>query len=384
MYGYVAGHLGPAVEPSAGGRSCGPTASSRRRSWARWRSSSAALACEIGWHPPAIARSSLCLPSSPGRLAYRGVQVSAIVMLVLEAISVSDHLFARCDRLARARRRRLDPDQLRVKGGFPRRHRPRAIAIGRLQLRRVRERDGVRGRSEAAAGDDSPRRHRQRHFRDGILRDCDVCGDRRLAPCAQAARQAAVPAPDPSSRVYGLGYLAVPITVGAVFSAFSVCLACITTGGTDRLCDGSGGSSCHASSRASSRKHDTPNVAVTVVTATALAVALVALALRRRTDRRLQQLRHAQLVRLHSRLHVGRDRGDGRNANGSARCEPAISSSLASRSFCWFFRRFGSSGGSGCRRSIGSSTISWRSSSPAGDRVPVQEGQRLITTRCCV
>jgi amino acid transporter len=77
--------------------------------------------------------------------------------------------------------------------------------------------------------------------------------------------------------IYGLGYLAVPITVGAVFSAFSVCLACITTGG--RI--------AYAMAVAKllppffariEPKHDTPNVAVTVVTATALLVALLSLA----------------------------------------------------------------------------------------------------------
>jgi amino acid transporter len=77
--------------------------------------------------------------------------------------------------------------------------------------------------------------------------------------------------------IYGLGYLAVPITVGALFSAFSVCLACITTGGRIAYAMAIGKLLPPVFARIEPR-HDTPNVAVTIVTGTALVVAVVALA----------------------------------------------------------------------------------------------------------
>ena len=77
--------------------------------------------------------------------------------------------------------------------------------------------------------------------------------------------------------VFGLGYLAIPITLGAVCSAFSVCLACITTAGRIAYAMALAGILPAVFTRIEP-KHDTPNVAVTVVTATTLAVAAIAIA----------------------------------------------------------------------------------------------------------
>jgi amino acid transporter len=74
----------------------------------------------------------------------------------------------------------------------------------------------------------------------------------------------------------GFGYLAVPITLGAICSAFSVCLACITTAGRIGYAMAIAGVLPSIFARVEP-KHDTPNVAVTIVTVTTLAVALIAL-----------------------------------------------------------------------------------------------------------
>ena len=70
----------------------------------------------------------------------------------------------------------------------------------------------------------------------------------------------------------------VPIVIGALCSAFSVCLACITTAGRIGYAMAGAGILPAAFARIES-KHDTPNVAVTVVTAITLAIAAGALAL---------------------------------------------------------------------------------------------------------
>jgi len=78
---------------------------------------------------------------------------------------------------------------------------------------------------------------------------------------------------------YGIGELKLPITVGALFSAFSVCLACITTAGRIAYAMAMAGLLPRAFAGIEPR-HDTPNVAVTVVTAITLVVAVGALASR--------------------------------------------------------------------------------------------------------
>jgi len=79
------------------------------------------------------------------------------------------------------------------------------------------------------------------------------------------------------AQFYGVGYLRIPITVGALFSAFSVCLACITTAGRIAYAMASSSLLPRVFTRIEPR-HRTPNVAVTVVTVVTLAIAVVALA----------------------------------------------------------------------------------------------------------
>ena len=81
------------------------------------------------------------------------------------------------------------------------------------------------------------------------------------------------------AQLYGIGYLRLPVTIGALCSAFSVCLACITTAGRVAYAMGSTGFLPPIFARIEPR-HATPNVAVTVVTALTLGVVLIALALR--------------------------------------------------------------------------------------------------------
>jgi amino acid transporter len=81
------------------------------------------------------------------------------------------------------------------------------------------------------------------------------------------------------AELYGVGYLRVPILIGALSSAFSVCLACITTAGRIAYAMATAGVLPPFFARVE-RRHDTPNVAVTAVTAVTLAVAVGALAAR--------------------------------------------------------------------------------------------------------
>jgi amino acid transporter len=76
--------------------------------------------------------------------------------------------------------------------------------------------------------------------------------------------------------LFGIGFLRVPLTIGALCSAFSVCLACITTAGRIAYAMATEGSLPPAFGRIEP-KHDTPNVAVTVVTALTLAIAAACL-----------------------------------------------------------------------------------------------------------
>ena len=118
--------------------------------------------------------------------AYRGVQVSAIVMLVLEAISVAIIcvLVASC---LSSTVRRSTYESTDAQGRISRRHRIGDHVRG-VQLRRLRERDRVRRRSEEPARNDSARGHRQRRLRQHFLHRRDVRRNSRSRARGQAAR----------------------------------------------------------------------------------------------------------------------------------------------------------------------------------------------------
>jgi amino acid transporter len=275
MYGYVAGYLGPTLGAIGGWALL----------WAYGFVATAVLGAMalfverlfsgIGMHPPLLLL-VVVLAAIAWQAAYRGVQVSAIVMLVLEAISVGIILMLVAIVL-HAHGPSLDPKQLRIAGGFP-------GGIGLAIAFAVFSYVGFESATAFGAEAKRPLVTIPRAVIGSVLfataffviaTYAEILG---LSRAAQPLDKQQFPL-QTLVATYGLGYLAVPITIGAVFSAFSVCLACITTGG--RIAYAMAVAKLLPSAFARIEpKHDTPNVAVTVVTGITLAVAIAALALR--------------------------------------------------------------------------------------------------------
>ncbi|HEX3670556.1 MAG TPA: APC family permease [Candidatus Cybelea sp.] len=273
MYGYVAGHLGRTVGAVGGWALL----------WAYGFVAAAVLGAMslfvelmlagAGLHVPAILI-AVVLAAVAWQAAYRGVQVSAIVMLVLEAISVTI-ICVLVAIVLHAHGLALDPDQVHLKGAFPG---GLGLSIGFAIFSYV----GFESATAFGAEAKNPLVTIPRAVTGSVifatvffvivtyaeivgLRHAATPLDRQNFPLGALAE------------LYGVGYFRIPILIGALFSAFSVCLACITTAG--RI----------AYAMAETRvlpaflariepRHDTPNVAVTVVTAITLAVAIAALA----------------------------------------------------------------------------------------------------------
>ncbi len=208
--------------------------------------------------------------------AYRGVQVSAFLMLVLEVISVTiicvvagvvlhAHAFA------------VDMHQVRLEGGFP----------GGIGLAIAAAVFSYVGFESATAFGGEARRPLVTIPRAVIGSVIFATVFFVIATYAEIVgfSRAARPLGAQTfpigtlAQLYGIGYLRLPVTIGALCSAFSVCLACITTAGRVAYAMGSTGFLPPIFARIEPR-HATPNVAVTVVTALTLGVVLIALALR--------------------------------------------------------------------------------------------------------
>jgi amino acid transporter len=273
MYGYVADHLGP-VAGAVGGWTL---------LWAYGFVATAVLGAmalfvqgllsDAGLHAPALLI-VVVLAAIAWQAAYRGVQVSAILMLLLELVSVS----VICVLVAivlHAHGPSLDLNQLHVKGGFP-------GGIGFAVAFAVFSFVGFESATAFGAEAKHPLVTIPRAVIGSVIfaavffviaTYAEIVGLSHLGKPLdkeQFPLQTLV-------QGYGLSYLAIPITIGAICSAFSVCLACITTAG--RIAYAMAGAGLFPASFARIEpRHDTPNVAVTVVTATALAVALGALA----------------------------------------------------------------------------------------------------------
>ncbi len=274
MYGYVADHLGP-VAGAVGGWTL---------LWAYGFVATAVLGAmalfvqgllsAAGLHAPALLI-VVVLAAIAWQAAYRGVQVSAILMLVLELVSVS----VICVLVAivlHAHGPSLDPNQLHVKGGFP-------GGIGFAVAFAVFSFVGFESATAFGAEAKRPLVTIPRAVIGSVI---FAAAFFVIATYAEIVGLSHLGKPLDKEQFplqtlvagYGLGYLAIPITIGAICSAFSVCLACITTAG--RIAYAMAGAGLFPASFARIEpKHDTPNVAVTVVTATALGVAFGALAL---------------------------------------------------------------------------------------------------------
>ncbi|HEY2555331.1 MAG TPA: APC family permease [Candidatus Cybelea sp.] len=208
--------------------------------------------------------------------AYRGVQISALVMLVLEVISVTVISIVVVTVLV-ARGPSLDLAQLRIEGGFP----------GGVGLSIAFAVFSFVGFESATAFGAEARRPLVAIPRAVIGSVLFVAAFFVIATYAEIVGFAHAGKPlgaatfpmGTLAQSYGVGFLRVPIAAGALCSAFSVCLACITTAGRIAYAMASAGLFPAVLARVEPR-HGTPNVAVTLVTALTLGVALAALASR--------------------------------------------------------------------------------------------------------
>jgi amino acid transporter len=208
--------------------------------------------------------------------AYRGVQVSALVMLVLEVVSVTI-ICAVVIVVLHAHGFALDMRQVRIEGGFP-------GGIGLSVALAIFSFVGFE--SATAFGGEAkrplvtiPRAVVGSVIFAGaffvIVTYAEIVGFNHSGKPLSAQTFPI----GTLAQLYGVGYLRLPVTIGALCSAFSVCLACITTAGRVAYAMAATGFLPPAFARIEPR-HATPNVAVTVVTAITLGVVLVALAFR--------------------------------------------------------------------------------------------------------
>ncbi len=205
--------------------------------------------------------------------AYRGVQVSAIVMLVLEAISVAVICLLVAIVLVK-HGPSIDTNQLTLKGGFP-------GGIGLAIMFAVFSFVGFESATAFGGEAKNPLVTIPRAVIGSVVfvsiffivaTYAEILG---LAHAAKPLDQQTFPL-GTLADIFNAGYLRIPIAIGALCSAFSVCLACITTAGRVAYAMGSAGLLPPAFGRIEP-KHDTPNVAVTIVTATTLLVAAASL-----------------------------------------------------------------------------------------------------------
>jgi amino acid transporter len=273
MYHYVAEHLGP-VAGAIGGWALlwayGFVATAVLGAMALFVNS---LLSDVGVHLSSLII-VVVLAAIAWQAAYRGVQVSAIVMLVLEAISVGI-ISLIVAIVLHAHGPAIDVKQLHVTGGFP-------GGVGLAIAFAVFSYVGFESATAFGAEAKRPLVTIPRAVIGSVI---FATAFFVIATYAEILGLSHAPAPLDKQEfplqtlvaLYGLGYLAVPITIGAVFSAFSVCLACITTGGRIAYAMADAKLLPPVFTRIEP-KHDTPNVAVTVVTAITLALAIAALA----------------------------------------------------------------------------------------------------------
>jgi amino acid transporter len=275
MYGYVADHLGRTIGGIAGWTLL----------WAYGFVAAAvlgAMALFVGlllqgtvFHVPAIAI-VVVLAAVSWQAAYRGVQISAIVMLVLEIVSVSIICLV-VGIVLHDRGPSLDGKQLHLVHAFP-------GGIGLAIAFAVFSFVGFESATAFGAEAKRPLVTIPRAVVGSVLfasaffviaTYAEIVG---LAHAGKPLEQQTFPL-GTLVNAYGIGELRLPITVAALFSAFSVCLACITTAGRITYAMADTGLLPSAFARIEPR-HGTPNIAVSVVTAITLAVAIVALAFR--------------------------------------------------------------------------------------------------------
>lgn len=272
MYGYVADNLGPMAGAFAGWAllwAYGFVAAASLGSTSVFAGQLLALG---GAHVPAAAIATLVAVVA-WQLAYRGVQLSAIVMLVTEATSVA-LISLLVGLILYAHGPAIDANQLHAAGGFTGGF---GLAIGFAIFSFV----GFESATAFGAEAKRPLVTIPRAVIGSVVfaslffivsMYAEIVG---FAHAGKPLAQETFPI-GTLVQVYDLGFLRVPLLIGAFSAAFSVLLACLTAGG--RIAYAMALSNALPSALAKVEpRHDTPNIAVTVVTATTLAVALASL-----------------------------------------------------------------------------------------------------------
>lgn len=272
MYGYVAQNLGPRLGAVGGWTllwSYGFVATAVLGAMALFVSQ---LLARDAIHAPAIAIVAV-LAVIAWQAAYRGVQISAIVMLVLEIVSVAIITLVVAIVL-HAHGATLDRAQLTLRGGFPG---GIGLAISFALFSFV----GFESATAFGGEAKNPLVTIPRAVVGSVIfaalffviaTYAEIVG---FSDVRQSLAKETFPL-GTLVNAYGIGELAIPLTVGALCSAFSVCLACITTAGRIAYAMALDNVLPAIFARIEPR-HDTPNVAVTVVTAVTLGVAVAAL-----------------------------------------------------------------------------------------------------------
>lgn len=272
MYGYVADNLGSTAGAIAGWSLL----------WAYGFVAAAVLGAmalfvdlllgDAGLHAPPVALACV-IAIVAWQAAYRGVQVSAIVMLVLEAVSVAV-ICVLVGIVLFKHGPTLDAAQLTIRGGFP-------GGVGLAIMFAVFSFVGFESATAFGAEAKRPLVTIPRAVLGSVLfvsvffivsTYAEILG---LRHAAQPLDKQTFPL-GTLAAIFDVGYLQIPIAIGALCSAFSVCLACITTGGRVAYAMATAGVLPPGLARIEP-KHGTPNVAVTIVTACTLAVAAASL-----------------------------------------------------------------------------------------------------------
>ena len=267
MYGYVAENLGPMLGALAGWSllwAYGFVAAAVLGAMALFAN---ILLGDVGLRAPEVAVACV-IALVAWQAAYRGVQVSAIVMLVLEAISVTV-ICVLVGIVLTKHGPSIDHYQVTLKGGFP-------GGIGLAIAFAVFSFVGFESATAFGAEAKNPLVTIPRAVLGSVI---FVSIFFIVATYAEILGLRGAPKPldqqtfplGTLADISGVGYLRVPIAIGALCSAFSVCLACITTAGRIAYAMSVARLLPPAFARIE-RKHGTPNVAVTLVTALTLAV----------------------------------------------------------------------------------------------------------------
>ena len=273
MYGYVADNLGQTTGALAGWALLWAYVFVAAAVLGAMAQFAGLLLGDVGLAAPPLLLACI-VAAIAWQAAYRGVQVSAIVMLVLEVVSVAIITLIVAIVLYR-HGWSLDMKQVTLQGGFPG---GIGLAIGFAIFSFV----GFESATAFGAEAKRPLVTIPRAVIGSVVFAtlffivavyAEIVG---LQHAAKPLDQQTFPL-GTIVGLYGIGYLRVPITIGALFSAFSVCLACITTGGRIAYAMARSGLLPPVFSRIEPR-HDTPNVAVTAVTAATVVIAVASLA----------------------------------------------------------------------------------------------------------